>query len=77
MSDPTRIDAGKHDLRIEIVVNPVLKTVSITENVHDPILFNYVMGQALQTYSQRQMAKKAALESLPALPTNGSFKGDI
>lgn len=68
MSDPTRIDAGKNDLRIEIVINPLAKTVSITENVHDPILFAYLLGQALQTYSQRQMTRKAALA---ALPTNG------
>ncbi len=68
MSDPTRIDAGKHDLRIEIVINPLTKTVSITENVHDPILFAYLLGQALQTYSQRQMTRKAALATLP---TNG------
>ena len=69
MSDPTRIDAGKHDLKIEIVINPITKTVSITENVHDPILFAYLIGQVLQTYSQRQMARKAAVA---ALPTNGS-----
>lgn len=71
MTDPTRIDAGlsAHDLKIEIIVNPVTKTVSITENVHDPILFAYLIGQALQTYSQRQMAARAAI-----LAPNGSAR---
>lgn len=70
MSNPTLLDAGisKHDLKIEIVINPIAKTVSITENVHDPLLFAYLMGQALQTYSQRQMVNKA---STIGIRTNG------
>jgi hypothetical protein len=65
MSDPTRIDAGisKDDLHIEIIVNPTNKSISIKENVNDPILFQYLMGQALQTYSQRQMKIRAEMNS--------------
>jgi hypothetical protein len=63
MSNPTEKDNGQSlsDLRIEIVVNPVTKHIAITENVHDFLLFNYVMGQALQTYAQKQMEDKRKL----------------
>ena len=63
--DPTRIDAGltKDDLHIEIIINPSTKSISIKENVNDPILFQYLMGQALQTYSQRQMKIRAEMNS--------------
>jgi hypothetical protein len=55
--DPTRIDAGhpEADLEIHISVNARTKQISITGAVDDPVLFAFVMGQALLTHSQHQM----------------------
>lgn len=63
--DPTRIDGGTDpkEVRIEIVINPTTRQLSIRENVNDPILFNVIMGQAIQTYSQRQMKIRAEMNS--------------
>ena len=64
MSDPTRIDAGmKDELRIEIVFNPSTRAIQINGNVADPILFNYLMGEAIQTHSRRQMKIRAEMNS--------------
>lgn len=59
-TDPTRKDAGRSgaELHIEIVLNPVNKTVSISENVGDPILFYGILEQARQIYAANQHAKQ-------------------
>jgi hypothetical protein len=58
-TNPTRADAGAvQDLLIEITINPATKTIAIKENVNDPILFAYLIGQALQTYATDKMNKR-------------------
>lgn len=75
MSDPTRIDAGhtKHDLRIEITVNPITQNVSIVDNLQNDLnLFAYILGQALQTYAKHQMVNKASTTGIRVPPNGGS-----
>jgi len=77
MSDPTRIDAGRsrHDLKIEIIVNPLTQNVSITDNLQgDLTLFAYIVGQALQTYAKHHMAQRASTVGTrsPSPPNGGS-----
>ena len=65
--DPTRTDAGhpEADLEIHISLNARTKQISITGSVDDPVLFAFVLGQALLTHSQHQMEarRKAAVDA--------------
>jgi hypothetical protein len=59
-TNPTRSDGGRSpsELRIEIVLNPATKMVTIAENTGDSVLFYGIMEQAKQIYSARQVEQQ-------------------
>jgi hypothetical protein len=67
-TDPTRVDGGRsgNELRIEIVLNPATKMVSIAENTGDSVLFYGIMEQAKQIYASKQTEKQQQQSVLAA-----------
>jgi regulator of protease activity HflC (stomatin/prohibitin superfamily) len=69
-TNPTRTDGGRSpsELRIEIVLNPATKMVTISENTGDSVLFYGIMEQAKQIYSVRQAEKQQSQLATPRRP---------
>lgn len=54
-TDPTRRDAGQAEAALNIIIslNPVTKTISIQDNIHDPLLISGIIEQAKLILARR------------------------